>query len=143
MEAVLSRFAYTPHGTFGRLYVNGFECYTVERPWLNNRRNMSCIPTGRYILERTMFYRGTPDEGDDYEVYEVIGVAGRDHIKLHVANTMDDVKGCIGPGLELGWVKNRWGVVNSQLAFAEFMLAMGDVQHAHVFIRNQFPYRWE
>ena len=44
----LVRHAYLPVGTFGRLWLPGFDCWTVERPWKNNRRNVSCFPIGTY-----------------------------------------------------------------------------------------------
>jgi len=35
--------------TSGYLALNGeIICYTVERPWLDNQKNLSSIPTGRY-----------------------------------------------------------------------------------------------
>ena len=48
----LQRFAYTPFGTFGRLYMPEFQCFTIERPWLNNVPKESCIPEGEYGIRR-------------------------------------------------------------------------------------------
>ena len=51
MEWVLQR-SYYAWGTNGALFVNGrFICFTIELPWRENRRNVSCIPEGRYELQ--------------------------------------------------------------------------------------------
>jgi hypothetical protein len=52
---VLERFAYTPIGSFGRLMFPEFQCYTVERPWLDNKIRESCIPEGEYALKLGMY----------------------------------------------------------------------------------------
>jgi hypothetical protein len=117
----IERFAYTPQGTFSKLTfpVGDFWCYTVERPWVNNTPNESCIPEGDYTIERSVYHRG------NYDCYEVLDVPGRTLIKMHIANTMLDVLGCIGLGLALGFVNNLWAVTNSRLAFEKFMEEMG------------------
>ncbi len=137
-EVLLRRFADTPMGVFGRLIVDSFACYTVERPWVNNERNVSCIPAGRYQLALGTHYRGTDDPTDDYPAYEVIGVSGRSFIKLHRGNTMDDLAGCIAPGTELGWISpdpsrnrpGRWAVLDSSAAYRRFMQTMGNASRA-------------
>ena len=117
-DVALERFAYTPYGTFGRLVVGSFQCYTVERPWLNNVVRKSCIPEGIYPIEIGMFNRG------GYQAYEIKDVPGRSEIKIHIGNTMHDVVGCIAPGSDLGYLRNKWGVTGSRTAFERFMDAM-------------------
>ena len=118
----LQRFAYTPMGTFGKILFEEFECFTVERPWLNNKARESCIPEGRYPLKLGMYNRG------GYPAYEVMGVPDRSLIKIHIGNTMDDIIGCISPGKSLGYIGGKWGVTSSKKAFQEFMIAMGDAE---------------
>jgi hypothetical protein len=139
---VLSRFAYTPHGTFGRLNVDGFECFTVERPWNNNQRNISCIPTGRYHMTLGTHRRNTPDTSDDYPAYELHGVPGRSLIKVHVGNTINDIKGCIALGTNLGYVDGHWAVGSSQAAYAQWMTAMAEAPEAYITVIDVFPYYW-
>ena len=57
-KVLLERFAYTPMGIFGRIMSPEFQCYTVERPWLDNRARESCIPEGVYRLRLGTFNRG-------------------------------------------------------------------------------------
>ncbi len=129
----LTRFAYTPIGTFGHLKVGDFECFTMERPWFNNIARESCIPEGEYELTLGRYNRG------GYAAYEVMGVPGRSLIKIHRGNTMDDVLGCISPGTALGYVNDKWAVTNSKKAFYEFMEAMAGDEHAILRIRHYVP----
>jgi len=135
-KVTLVRFAYTPIGTFGHLSVGAASWLTIERPWKGNERNVSCIPIGEYELIHTMFRRNTPDISDDYPAYQVMDVPGRTFIKLHVANTMLDVAGCIGTGMNLGYIKGLWAVTSSRIAYDQFMLAMNGDERARLVIEN-------
>lgn len=134
MEAVLlERFAYTPHGTFGKLILPNFECYTVERPWLDNTPRESCIPEGEYPLQLGRYNRG------DYPAYEVLDVPNRSLIKIHIGNTIDDVIGCIAPGQGLGFLDGKWAVTSSRNAFTEFMAAMDDIEESRLIVKQYRP----
>jgi len=115
---VLERFAYSPMGTFGRLFYpvgsHPNMHYTVEQPWNDNLPFQSCIPEGRYQCHRFTSQKHP-------NTWEVINVPNRTAILFHVGNTMDDFEGCIGLGLDLGFVNKKWAVVASQLAFAQFL----------------------
>ena len=51
MEVLLHR-TYYEEGTNSALFVNGqFLGFAIELPWLNNQRNVSCIPEGEYELK--------------------------------------------------------------------------------------------
>ena len=131
----LKRFCYAPgQGTFGLLNIDGkaFSAYTVEQDWENNEPYVSCIPEGMYRLRYGRYNLG------GYNTYEFVEVPGRTLIKFHRGNTMDDLKGCIAVGKELGVVHDRWAVKNSTGAFAEFMEAMGGVPEAVIYIRSVF-----
>jgi hypothetical protein len=92
----LDRFVATPHGTFGQLYLSDRSFYTVEEESLGNKPSVSCIPAGTYTCKPTKYHKG------GYDTYEVMGVPGRSRILFHVANTEEDVEGCIGLGLNIG-----------------------------------------
>ena len=80
-------------GTNGQLYINGqFICFTIELPWRNNARNISCIPAGQYTLRshrsptfgRVAYVRGTQPQ--------------RDFVYFHAANNaLTELRGCIAP----------------------------------------------
>ena len=119
MIVTMQRFCYSEMGTFSHLEVEGgFSCYTVERPWEDNKPYKSCIPEGEYEIILGRYNRG------GYPAYELQDVPDRSLIKIHRANTMDELLGCIAPGSSLGWVKGRWAVWNSTTAYRQFMQAM-------------------
>ena len=126
-RATLTRFGYTPLGTFGRLELpDGWVCYTDERPWRDNVQRLSCIPEGTYTLRlRTSPIVTRITRGGFLSGWEVRDVPGRTYIMLHPANTMHDVEGCIGPGATLGYVDGRWAVTDSQATFRDMMARMG------------------
>jgi len=126
----VERFAYTPMGTFGRLRYQDFSCYTVEKPWENNAAFISCIPVGIYPLEYGRYHRGK------YDCYEVKQVPARTLIKIHVANTANDLMGCIALGNRLGVVDNWWAVLNSRVTHMEFMEAMGGAKQGYIAVQN-------
>ena len=69
---------------------------TLELPWLDNKRNISCIPEGEYECVRyKSAKRGI--------VYKVLSVEDRSDILIHIGNYAAgkrvDTKGCILPGL--------------------------------------------
>ncbi len=134
----LERFAYSPHGTFGRLIVpNKFQCFTVERPWLDNRTAESCIPEGRYPLRlRTSPIVERTSKGEFLQGWEVVDVPGRTLIMLHAGNTMADLQGCIAPGDSLGWVEGRWAVMRSRETFKLLMHALAGLHTWHLEITS-------
>lgn len=69
-----------------------FFCRTLELPWRNNQRNISCIPPGKYPAEKGFNSKGV-------EVIKINDVPGRDGIQIHPGNTYKNIKGCIIPGI--------------------------------------------
>ncbi len=88
----------THDGTFGTLSIDGqFACFTVELPWDDNKKNVSCIPYGGY---RCVQHGWEPDTKVDFpKTWEVLNVRGRKTILIHAGNTIKDTKGCILVGL--------------------------------------------
>ena len=111
--------------TFGRLMFSSFSCYTVERPWLQNRPWVSCIPPGCYQLRRRMFNRGKPEP---YETLEICEVPNRTHILLHIGNVSRHVQGCVALGRRLGCVGHEWAVLDSRPTFSAFWSAIENSQ---------------
>lgn len=130
-EVRLYRVLYTTKGVLGRLFYKNFECWTVERPWLDNEPFVSCIPEGRYELglrRSGVVERST--RGQYLEGWEVCGVPGRTFIMLHPANRPGELEGCIAPGLKASWPRGGMGepaVFDSQMAFRRLMTVFGDL----------------
>ena len=91
MELELLR-EYFPIGTNGEVRCLGnLICFSIELPWLQNLRNVSCIPEGRYELSKQFH----PKYGDHLRVMDV---PGRDGILVHPASDAKrDLRGCIAP----------------------------------------------
>ena len=94
-------------------------CVTMERPWLDNKRNVSCIPPGEY--------KCVPHTGTKFKnVWRLENVPDRSAILIHAANYVHEIEGCIAVGMGY-WME---GVSASQRAMqllkerlpAEFML---------------------
>jgi hypothetical protein len=118
-ELVLTGFAYSPHGAFGSMLVDGVMLYTVEDAWNDNKVGVSCIPEGVYTCRPRPFYRG------GYDAIEITNVPGRSHILFHIGNTSSDLRGCIAPGMGLGFLNGLWAVVSSRKAFSLLMEHFG------------------
>jgi hypothetical protein len=92
MELELTR-EYRGTGTNGVMKL--VVCHTLELPWRDNERNVSCIPEGRYELRKGMSQK----HGVHIRVRDV---PGREGILLHPGNHAErDLKGCIAPVLML------------------------------------------
>lgn len=89
MKIVLKRVAQTKKGTFGILLADGVPlCVTLEDPWKDNARNVSCIPEGEYKLK--------PHNGSKFKnVWILQDVPDRSAILIHAGNTIKDTSGCI------------------------------------------------
>lgn len=113
MNIVLER-SYLPHCTIGRLHVpipEGQETFaTIERPWLDNKPNISCIPEGVYDC--------VPHNGGRFKgVWKLKDVPGRSYILIHAGNWSKDVEGCIAVGQYLS--DTQFMVMNSRHAINE------------------------
>lgn len=77
-------------------------CKTMELPWANNQKNISCIPEGTYIVKKQS--PGTAGRG--YGYFRFVKVPGRNMNKVlgmstilvHRITYVKDLKGCIGVG---------------------------------------------
>ena len=116
MKATLKRFS-TNSCTLGKLYFNkAFVCNTIEREWLDNKVNISCIPAGNYKCSIT----NSPRFGLTYQVNDV---DGRTHILFHIANRASELQGCIAPVKDYGIINDEWAGLSSTSAYNRFMIA--------------------
>ena len=95
MVLILTR-TYFPEGTNGKLECEGkLICNTIELPWKNNQRRVSCIPEGEYFIEK----RYSPKF--KWHLH-VLGVENRSFILFHPANNaLKELNGCIAPVTKL------------------------------------------
>lgn len=129
---VLRRVTTGEQGTFGVLLVNDIPfALTLERKWLNNRVNISCIPEGEYACNRVK----SPKFGN---TFEVTNVTGRSHILFHKGNLDDDSHGCILVGEKFGMLSADAGILESRQGFNEFMLLLEEDDEFSLSIINHF-----
>ncbi len=109
--------------------------HVLELGWLNNKRNISCVPQGTYDLK----LEHSPKFGR--KLWEAYGILNRSECKFHVANFANQLNGCFAPGMAKFDI-NRDGnkdMVNSKEAFSEFMDAMGkDIKARLVIINDRY-----
>jgi hypothetical protein len=126
----ITRFALLPDRTLGKAVYGEHVFWTIEKPWKDNQPYVSCIPEGYYRLGR----RNSPRFGPN--VWEVLEVPNRTHILLHVANTADDVVGCIGFGSSV-WA-DLGGVGSSRKAMNQLELASQEYEQEELIIKQTF-----
>ena len=106
VNLLIIRDTFTEKSTLGRLFVNGEEfCDTLELPWRDNQRSISCIPAGEYKV-RLRLARESATR--DYLHLLVQDVPNRTYILFHRGNTAKDTRGCIlvGQGSQQDIVHN-------------------------------------
>ena len=114
----------------GKLFVQNeynlelYSCYTLELPYLDNQREISCIPAGEYTIEKRF--------SEKYkEHWQVLNVKDRDMILIHFGNFYTDTKGCILIGKNLSDIDNDGykDVTNSRLAMEELNNILTDTHY--------------
>ena len=100
MKVLIDRYSDDGVQTFGRLYVLNeldliqFECDTLELPNKDNKPNISCIPIGVYTVIKRYSAKFRNH-------FHILDVEGRTWILIHPANSVSDLKGCIGVGSDI------------------------------------------
>jgi hypothetical protein len=91
---------YKSEATYGQAFVwdgetneRVFDFLTLELPWKDNQRRVSCIPEGEYLVMKM-----PPTTKRPYEFFRVLNVPGRDAILFHPGNYTRQILGCILPG---------------------------------------------
>ncbi len=135
-ELVLERHHYGDEITEGKLYLgttaDSDVLATLERPWQSGSPGgmpfASCVPDGLYKLRQHERKNGdivvalvAPDLGVYYAKAERPDGMGRYKILIHSANWVDQVVGCIAPGLVRTINNNKIMVGSSRIAVARIM----------------------
>lgn len=119
MNIILQRLISSDAGTFGVVLKDNKPVFTtLELPWKNNQRDISCIPTGTYKCKKVFSNRFQK------KLFEIQNVPDRDNVELHIGNSINDTHGCVLLGMSYSLSDNA--IVNSKLAFDNFMTIMPD-----------------
>jgi len=104
--------------TIGELSIEGkFFCYTLELPWRDNQRQISCIPEGEYdcIWQRSPRFGLT---------YQILNVPDRSRILIHSGNLSRHTYGCVLLGRKRGWLEYQQAVLISKPTVSKFSRTM-------------------
>jgi len=78
-----------------------FKCFTLELPWKNNHKEVSCIMPAPGA-QRTYTVRKTRKSPSfNYEHLDILDTPGRTFVKLHSANHGRQLLGCVAVGDKL------------------------------------------
>jgi hypothetical protein len=111
LNLTIERSEFSNNCIIGTLFIDGkFECYTLELPWRENQRKISCIPEGTYKV----VHRTSPKYKDHLHV---TGVPNRDLILIHTGNSAKDILGCI----LVGTAKAKDFIGHSRVAMTALM----------------------
>ena len=106
INLLIIRDTFSEKSTVGELFLYGERmCATLENPYINNDRSISCIPEGEYKVRlRTARESATRE----YLHLLVKDVPNRDWILFHRGNSAKDTSGCILVGFasKQDYVKN-------------------------------------
>lgn len=131
----LHRYCYADDHTAGKLFVGDRVLRAIERPWIaalspGGMPHTSCIPDGTYELLRHARPSGdvcvalrNPALGVYYSTEHVPAAGGRYLILIHVANYVQELHGCIAPGLGATIRDDRHMVTASRFAMRLIMQA--------------------
>jgi len=110
VNLLLIRDTFTDKSVMGELFINGERiCDTLELPWRDNQRSVSCIPAGQY---KVRFRYPRESETRDYLHLLIKDVPNRDYILFHRGNSAKDSRGCV----LVGFANQQDFVHNSTLA---------------------------
>ena len=133
VNLLIIRETFTDKSTIGKLLVNGeYFCYTLELPYRDNQRRISCIPSGEYKV-RLRLARESATR--DYLHLLVQDVPDRTYILFHRGNRPSHTKGCI----LVGQTYEQDFVGNSTLAMDLLMKEIINLggENINLIIKNQ------
>ena len=109
-----------------------FRAHTLELPWLDNQRSISCIPPNYYIANKVM------SPSFKQELFLLKNVPDRSGILLHSASFIRQLRGCISMGMHRLDIDNdgKIDVRRSKEAFNLFHQSCGEEKRIGVRIKN-------
>lgn len=128
MKLLLERYSHEEKQTIGKLFLLNnsggaiAEWHSLELPWLDNQRRVSCIPIGTYKARK---HKSPRFESSLW----LQDVPNRSEILIHRGNFYTDILGCILIGKDLADINND-GVIDvtqSVTAINELMSHLNDV----------------
>jgi hypothetical protein len=123
---ILVRTEYADTRTRGVLVLPDGVFHTLELPWKDNERAVSCIPVGTY----ESVYLPLSASGKYRATYHLQQVDSRSGILIHNGNVVGHTDGCILVGLTKGTLYGEAAVLQSRKA----MLKLNQLMNKQNFI---------
>jgi len=120
----IKRFLKTKNFTIGSFELNNRTYYTLELPWKDNVRNVSCIPEGEYLV--TPHGWGENSKKKFKRVYHINNVPDRAYILIHIGNYTKDTSGCILIGTGFSVNENEGKLLYSRTAMDDLRSIFGE-----------------
>lgn len=111
-----------------------FTSLSLERGWVDNKRNVSCLPEGQY---RVMYEWS---EKFQRMLWEIKDTPGRSECKFHGANYWKQLNGCIALGLKLKDMDNDgyYDITSSGNTMKAFHQVLKNETEAILIIRRNY-----
>ena len=127
MRLLLERYPSSKVQTLGTLHIidendaSIFDAVSLELPWKNNKRRVSCIPVGTYPTIKHV----SPKFGKCFWIQDV---PGRSEILIHKGNFYTNTLGCILPGADFTDIDGNdyLDVVSSKDTIDELLMILPD-----------------
>lgn len=135
MKIEIFRYEFEESQTLGECFITKdgndiFKAKTLERADNENKRNISCIPSGVYkcVLEYSAKF--------NRKLWEIKGVENRSECKFHSANYWHDLNGCIALGSSYMDIDNDGfrDVLNSKKIMKLFHQTLGKLTEIELII---------
>ncbi len=109
-----------------------FKSECIERGWLDNKKRISCIPTGSYVARLEWSSRFKK------KLWEIYNVPNRSECKFHAANYSRQLNGCIALGQNRRDIDKDGldDVTSSRKTMALFHKALDGDEVAYVIVKN-------
>ena len=100
---------------------SGKICFIMEPKWRDNRSNVSCVPTGDYVVD----YMKRSSSGKYKDCYHIQDVKNRFGVLIHKGNTVNHTLGCLLPGVKTGTLNGQFAVLGSAQAMRKIHQVTG------------------
>lgn len=123
-KLLLIRATHKLGATLGTLEIGG----PAYKHFATLERTSKLFPAGEYrmVYEHSNKFKR--------QLWELKGIPGRAEIKIHNANTADQLDGCIAIGMRHGILKLMPAVLSSRLALEQFNDALIPYQHLTLYL---------
>lgn len=111
---------------------NGFKFVMVEKPWVENVPDLSCIPRPARYAARCQW---SPKHNRD--LYHILDVPGRTVIEWHSANVQWQLLGCGAPGTRIAtFARDSLGSQLPPVAARGVIASKATLDALHAALRN-------